>query len=124
MTLPRAINAATVKMRFPVFRNAPDALIEFAIEEADIQVDKTTMGSAYVPAFLYLTAHILTRALQTLEGGIGIPLRSVSVGGEITYSYANPDAPKLSDASDLATTSFGMRYQSLLTIHVPAVAIV
>jgi len=119
-----AINATTVKMRFPVFREAPEALIEFAIEEADLQVDEAMLGKAYVPAFLYLTAHILTRALQTLESGVGVPLKSVSVGGEISYSYATPDAPKLTDASDLATTSFGMRFLEITTINVPAVAII
>jgi hypothetical protein len=124
MTLPHAISATSVKMRFPVFRDTPDALVEFALEEADVQCDPTQLGSYYLPCLLYLTAHIMTRALQTLEGGVGMPLRSVSVGGEITYSYETPDQPKLSDPSDLTTTSFGTRFLEFVTLTVPAVAII
>lgn len=121
--LPRAINAATVKMRFPAFRSQPDALVEFAVEEANLACDPTKLGSFYVPAFLYLTAHILARALQLDAGGNG-PLRSVSVGGEITYSYVTPDWPKLTDASDLATTAYGIRFLEYVSLSVPAVAII
>jgi len=124
MALPNAITAAAVKMRFPAFRGTEDALIEFAIEEASIQCNKKTLGSFYLPCLLYLTAHILTRALQTAQGGVGMPLRSVSVGGEISYTYAVPDQPKLSDASDLATTAYGMRFLEYVSLAVPAVAII
>jgi Protein of unknown function (DUF4054) len=119
-----AINAANVKMRFPTFSQTPDALVEFAIEEANVRCDPLLLGDFYLPAFLYLTAHVLTRAIQSLEGGVGMPLRSISVGGEISYSYETPDQPKLSDPSDLTTTAFGVRFLELVTMQVPAVAII
>lgn len=123
MTLPNDVNAATVKMRFPAFRDTSDALIEFAVEEAAIQCDEATLGSYYLPALLYLSAHILSRAAQLDNGGAG-PLRSVSIGGEISYSYVTPNAPTLSDRSDLATTAYGMRFLEFVSLSVPAVAII
>jgi hypothetical protein len=122
--LPHAINSANVKMRFPSLRNAPDAMIEFAIEEADLRCDEDILGSFYLPAFLALTAHIITRALQAVETGTGQVLRSVSVGGEISYAYADPTEPSLNDPSDLVATVFGARYLEYLSYAQPAVAII
>jgi hypothetical protein len=124
MTLPHAINAANVQMRFPSLRSTPPAMIEFAIEEADLRCDEDILGSFYLPAFLYLTAHIITRALQAIETGSGQVLRSVSVGGEISYSYANPTEPSLNSPSDLADTVYGARYLEYLQLAQPAVAII
>jgi Protein of unknown function (DUF4054) len=118
------ITSASVKMRFPFLRDVPDALVQFALEEALIQCDAAQLGSYYSAAVLYMTAHIIVRAQQVLEGGAGMPLKSVSVGGEISYTYDNPDTPKLTDASDLATTSFGMRFLEYVTLSVPAVAVI
>ena len=117
------ITATNVKMRFPAFRDYSDALINFAIEEAALSCDATALGSYYLPCLYYLTGHILARAAQLDGGGTG-PLRSVSVGGEISYSYVTPEWPKLSDRSDLATTAYGMRFLEYVTLSVPAVAII
>jgi hypothetical protein len=124
MALPHAITAASVKMRFPIFQPADDALIEFAIEEADLQCDQTTLGQWYLTAFLHLTAHILMRGLQSIESGTGQVLRNVSVGGEISYAYATPPQPSLEDKSDLAMTPYGMRFLEIVSLTVPAVAVI
>jgi hypothetical protein len=124
MSLPTDITAANVKMRFPSLRSAPDAMLSFAIEEASLRCDPDILGSFYLPAFLNLSAHIVTRALQAVETGSGQVLRSVSVGGEISYTYADPTEPSLNDPSDLVATVFGARYLEYLQLAQPAVAII
>jgi hypothetical protein len=124
MSLPNAITAASVKIRFPVFRNVEDALIEFAIEEANLSVDPSVFDDWYLMAFLYYVAHIVMRAMQTLAGGAGQVLRSVSVGGEISYSYETVPPPTLADHTDLATTPFGVRFLEICSLKIPAVGLV
>jgi hypothetical protein len=124
MTLPHAITAASVKMRFPAFLDVPDSQIEFAIEEAELSVDQPTLGDWYLTAFLYRTAHILMVQLQRMQSGTGQIIQSMNIGGEISFTYAPLAQATLAIDSDLTTTAFGLRFLEIIELAVPAVAII
>jgi L-aminopeptidase/D-esterase-like protein len=105
--------------RFPAFGEYdPDALAA-CLQEAINTVDTSWRDLDYVPAILYLTAHLLATDNSAegadIEVGAGTgAIASESFGG-MSISYAtNSGAQAAVDSSAYATTSYGRRYYSLL----------
>lgn len=122
-----AITSLSVKMKHPAFRNVPDAMVEYAIEEANLKVDPLILGDYYLYAFDLVASHYLTIALREAQtGGTGMTIESMNVGGEISYTYGDPaaHAGQGKDYREFDTTTFGQRYLDLIHDVVPAGAII
>jgi hypothetical protein len=105
--------ATSIKLRFPEFASVDDLVIEFAIEEALVEIgeDWTT---GYNVAINYLTAHFIASAVAaSASGGSGgEDIASESIG-RLSITYAKDTASSAS-ADDKTSTSYGRRYVELL----------
>lgn len=111
VTIP---TAASIKMRFPEFTDVADPVVEFAIEEARLEVG-TNWTVGYNLAIVYLVAHYVASSVAaSAAGGTGDDgdIASESIG-RLSISYAkSPNADAVSD--DKTSTSYGRRYVELL----------
>jgi hypothetical protein len=108
VTIP---TAASIKMRFSEFADAEDSVIEFAIEEARLEVG-SNWTSGYNLAIVYLVAHYVASSIAASQGGSAGDIASESIG-RLSISYAtsrNADATH----DDKSSTSYGRRYIELL----------
>lgn len=117
------ISAHSVKMRFPELAQYPSSLIEFAIEEASLQVDDT-WGIYQALGLLYLSAHILIMGISRGASGTGQPITSESFPGVVSVSYAAPPPLTADAVEDLDQTFYGVRFKALRDAAVGTVAIV
>ena len=113
VTIP---TATSIKLRFPEFADVGDAVVEFAIEEARLEVtDSWTAG--YNVAIAYLVAHYVACAkAASASGGTGGSdiIASESIG-RLSFSYAQSQQSKVEPvADDKESTSYGRRYLELL----------
>lgn len=99
----------SIKTRFPEFADTDDSVVEFAIEEAMLEIG-TNWTTAYNIAVVYLTAHFIASAVAQSEAGSGGDIASESFG-RISISYAQGSVATQSDKS---TSSYGERYMELL----------
>jgi hypothetical protein len=111
VTIP---TAASIKTRFPEFVDIDDAVVEFSIEEARLEVG-TNWTSGYNLAIVYLVAHYVASAVAaSASAGTGDEgnIASESIG-RLSISYAQS---AISNASqdDKSSTSYGRRYVELL----------
>ncbi len=112
MTVTVTIPTATsIKMRFSEFADVVDPLIEFAIEEARMEVGGN-WKRGYNLAIVYLTAHYIASAIAAAaSGGGGGDVASESIG-RFSISYAQTaNANAVHD--DLESTSYGRRFEEL-----------
>jgi hypothetical protein len=113
VTIP---TASSIKMRFPEFADVDDAVIEFAIEEARLEVG-TNWTSGQNVAIVYLTAHYVACSVSTsLSGGTGDtgPIASESIG-RLSISYQNNGNGAVNAVQgDKSSTSYGRRFNELL----------
>jgi hypothetical protein len=105
--------------RFPAFGDYDQDEAQFCLTQAINSVDNTWRDLDYVPAILYLTAHLLATDAgadgDTIEvgGGTGA-IASESFGG-MSVSYASSsDTGATVDSSQYSTTIYGRRYYALL----------
>lgn len=100
----------SIKTRFPEFADVEDAVVEFAIEEAALEV-KGNWTIGYNLAIVYLTAHYIASAVaasaSSVGGGGDIASESF---GRISISYAQGST---ASHSDLTTSSYGERFIAL-----------
>jgi hypothetical protein len=122
MTNP--ISAVTIKLRFPMFRQFHDSIIEFVIEEAMPDVSQTEFAGRYLFALNNLVAHRLMIWKQRMESGTGQLIESMNVGGEISFTFAAQNMPTTAEYSDYHQTPFGVRFCDICDIVSPAVAII
>ncbi len=111
VTIPTAVS---IKSRFPEFADTADAVVEFAIEEARLEVG-SNWTTGYNLAIVYLVAHYVacSNAASASAGtGDDGDIASESIGRfSISYATAaNADAVH----SDKSSTSYGRRYVELL----------
>jgi hypothetical protein len=110
VTVPTAVS---IKTRFSEFNDVEDNVIEFAIEEARLEVG-TNWTSGYDLAIVYLTAHYVACSIAASSSGgsgDGGDIASESIG-RFSISYAKS---AFDDAvhSDKSSTSYGRRYVEL-----------
>lgn len=117
------ITAANMKLKFPEFANQDDATIEFAIEEAARNVDDTWLAKDKVLAWMYMAAHYLSVSITNATVVNNKQVTSERIG-EISISYAQPQASVLKDPTDLTTTAYGMRYRELSKLNFPPVMVI
>lgn len=101
----------SIKTRFPEFADVDDAVVEFAIEEAALEVG-SNWTSGYNIAIMYLTAHYIASAITaSAASGTGAAgdIASESIG-RFSYSYA---AVATASADDKSSSSYGSRYLEL-----------
>jgi hypothetical protein len=105
VTIPTAVS---IKTRFPEFVNVSDANIEFAIEEARLEVGSNwTVG--YDLAIVYLVAHYVASATaETARASAGGEVASESIG-RLSVSYAQSSNAEATHA-DYESTSYGQRF--------------
>lgn len=115
MTVTVTIPTATsIKTRFPEFADVDDAVIEFAIEEARLEVT-SNWTTGYNLAIMYLTAHYVASSIAaSASGGTGDSgeIASESIG-RLSITYAKPQNANAVH-SDTSTTSYGQRYDELM----------
>jgi hypothetical protein len=119
----QVISAHTVKMRFPEFEPVQSTRIEFAIEEAALQVD-WTWGIYEALGMMWLSAHILMMEISRAGSSTGQQIASESFPGVVSVTYTT--APPLTDVEvdDLSQTFYGVRFKALRDAAVGSVAIV
>lgn len=110
VTIP---TASSIKMRFPEFNNVEDSIVEFAIEEARLEVgdnwEETTVGIALI----YLVAHYVAASVsRAASGGSGDGVIQSESIGRLSITYASGAAT--ADATDKDTTAYGRRYLEIL----------
>lgn len=116
--LPTALN---IKLKFPEFASVADATIEFAIEEAALEVDDTWIPKQATLAVMYLAGHHLMVSVSRSESGSGQRIKSESMDGmSITYDTDTT----IPDSGDYDTTSYGKRYLELLGGNVAGVLLI
>lgn len=111
VTIP---TATSIKMRFPEFADVEDAVVEFAVEEARLEIG-TNWTVGYNLAIVYLVAHYVACAVNaSTSGGSGDEGDIASESwGRFSVSYAkSPNAD--ASHSDKSSTSYGRRYVELL----------
>jgi hypothetical protein len=111
-----AINATTVKLRFKEFRYEADGDIEFAIEEANREVDPAVLGKDTNEAFCYLAAHYLMCEIQRRLSGTGQIISSERVG-DFNFTYEATDKATRADPSDFSSTFYGSRFQKIVRLR-------
>lgn len=113
LTIP---TATSIKLRFPEFADVDDAQIEFAIEEAKLEVSDTNWTVGYNVALVYLTAHYVSAAISRIDSaGAGgeSAIASESIGRlSITYARSNTKVEAVAD--DKESTSYGRRYLEMV----------
>jgi hypothetical protein len=113
-----------LKAKFPEFADESDASVEFAIEEAQLNVDDTwidTLNSTL--GLYYLSAHYLMVSRSRAESASGQMVRSENFG-PMSVTYATPNQPTAASSSDLTTTPYGTRFLELVHLNFPPVAVV
>lgn len=109
VTIP---TASSIKLKFPEFAELDDSVIEFAIEEARLDVGSNwTVG--YNIALVQLTAHFIAAAQQASEDAAGDSgeIASESIG-RMSISYKATSAAN-AVSSDLSSTTYGKRFIEL-----------
>lgn len=110
--------ATSMKLKFPEFASQSDTAIEFAIEEAALEVDESWVPAYATLAIMYLAAHHLMVTISREQSGTGQLIKSETMDGmTITYDSSNLRPV----AGDYTTTPYGSRYLDLLNKNVPAV---
>lgn len=112
MKIPTAIS---IKTRFPEFSSVSDAAVEFAIEEARLEVGSNWDDSSASVALLYLAAHYVAasvaRSSSGGDGGSG-QVRSESIG-RLSITYATNENSSAT-AEDKDSTSYGRRFLEIM----------
>ncbi len=120
MIVPAAQN---LKLKFPEFGALDDATVEFAIEEAARNVDDSWLANDATLALLYLAAHYLMVSQMRAVASTGQVVQSERMG-EMSVTYAGFPQPTATDAMDLRTTLYGIRYLELAHINFPPIAVI
>lgn len=112
--------ATSLKLKFSEFAAVPDATVEFAIEEAQLDVDESWINDAQASlGILYLAAHHIMVTLARQESGTGLLVRSESFAGmSITYDTDQQSKP---DPGDYTSTPYGSRYLELVGRNQPPI---
>jgi len=115
--------ATSLKLKFPEFASVANGSVEFAIEEAQLQVDNSDSSwnsdAEASLAILYLSAHHLMVTISRSESGTGLLVRSESFAG-ISVSYDTEQQSK-PDPGDYTSTPYGSRYLELVSRNQPPV---
>lgn len=117
------VTASAMKMKFPEFAGEDDARIEFAIEEAARNVDDTWRAKDKNLAWMYMTAHYLSVAINNATVVNNKQVVSERIG-EISVTYAQGPAPSPKDPTDLSSTSYGQRYRELSKLNFPPIMVI
>lgn len=117
------VTALAIKNKFHEFMDEPDTHIEFAIEEASLNVDDSWIESNRALAVMYLTAHYLKVAISRAASDTGQQIASERIG-EISISYHPTQQPTIASQSDLTTTPYGTRWLELAKFNFPGVLVV
>jgi hypothetical protein len=112
--------ATSLKLKFPEFAGVPDATVEFAIEEAQMQVDGSWIDDANATlGLLYVSAHHLMVTISRQESGTGLLVRSESFAGmSVSYDTEQQSKP---DPGDYTSTPYGSRYLELVGRNKPPI---
>jgi hypothetical protein len=117
--------STSIKLKFPEFGSLADGTIEFAIEEAALNISDTAgwvSDKDQTMAHMYLTAHHLMVTIARSQSGTGQRIKSESMDG-MTLTYAD-DGANPPDPGDYTTTPYGSRYLDLVSLNFPAIGIV
>jgi hypothetical protein len=103
-------------MRFKEFADVDDTIVEYAIEEARLEVNDTWTAN-YNLAIVYLVAHYVSASVAAATNagaGGGGSIASESIG-RLSISYSQPNAANANAVPDDKTsTSYGRRYLEIL----------
>jgi L-aminopeptidase/D-esterase-like protein len=120
MTYPSPPTLDDFNTRFPAFGDFDPDQAQACLTEAINTVDNSWRDLDYVPAILYLTAHLLATdnaaAGDDISVGAGTgAIASESFGGmSVSYATSGGNNAAAVESSAYATTSYGRRYYGLL----------
>lgn len=121
MIVPAAQN---LKLIFPEFAQTPDAVVEFAIEEASQFVDDSWIVDTQTIAITYLAAHFLMIRQMTAQSATGQIVQSERMG-EMSVTYANiPQLLGPVEIGDYEITPYGRKYMEYARINNPGIAVI
>jgi Protein of unknown function (DUF4054) len=106
------VTAIDFKQRFPEFSDMPDPAVEFNLEEAGLFAG-TWSGPGRDLAVMYLAAHF-TAISRVSADTDGRDIVSETIG-RLSTTYRSPQAGS-AVIMDFGTTSYGKRYQQLLSL--------
>lgn len=109
--------------KFPEFSNVALARIDFALDEAKLQVVEKIWGRFYEVGVLHLAAHILAMqgALSADAGASPHPLREVSskTVGSLSVGYTSGKPGFESEYGSYYLTKYGQRFLELKKLILP-----
>ncbi len=108
--------ASSIKMRFTEFADVSDPQVEFAIEEARVEFGSGANWTAGADIGLaYLVAHFLSCSIaNAASGGTGGETIASESIGRLSISYAQKASDPKTSQDDYSSTSYGLRYLSLV----------
>jgi hypothetical protein len=115
--------ATSLKLKFPEFNSVADGVVEFAIEEAQLEVDDSWIDDAHSSlGILYLAAHHLMVTLARGESGTGLLVKSESFAGmSVSYDTEQQSKP---DPGDYTSTPYGSRFLELVAKNQPPIMLI
>jgi hypothetical protein len=111
VTIP---TATSIKMRFPEFAEIDDSVIEFAIEEARLEVGDNWLEATASIALAYLVAHYVAASRDRVDEAAGSSGDVASESfGRFSITYAKNSASTAS-STDKESSPYGLRYLEIL----------
>jgi hypothetical protein len=122
-----SVSPIHIKMKFPEFAGYENVNIQFAIDEAALEVNDGWYARDRDIAVMYLAAHLLaTSAAEStiLEEG-GREVVSERIGPmSTTYKQTGAGGANAPSRGDLTTTSYGVRFKRLRDLNFPAIGVI
>lgn len=118
------VSPAHIKMKFPEFISNENVQVQFAIDEAALEVNDGWYERDRDLAIMYLACHILATSVAEnaiLEEG-GREVTSERIGPMSTSYAVSGGGP--SKRGDLDTTSYGVRFKKLRRLNFPGMALI
>lgn len=104
------ITVSDITTSFPEFANTDPALIQIAINDAKLFVNKKVWGPKYLVGWKYFTAHLLASTPTSGGGGGGGgPIQSEKVG-DLSVTYGSLSV----STQDHSTTAYGRIFDQLM----------
>jgi hypothetical protein len=120
---PAAVpNVDAFKAMFPEFEDIDDTTVQIALDQAGQFVD-ATWGTSQTAGQMYLAAHFMVLGQAPSDSGVGRVITSESIG-RVSVSYATESGGTSGAGGQLASTSYGLVFNNMLTQQGFGIAII
>lgn len=115
-------NVDAFKAQFPEFADVNDTTVQIALDQAGQFVD-SSWGGSQTAGQMYLAAHFMVLGQSSTETGVGRVITSESIG-RISVSYAVDSQAPSTTSGALASTTYGLIFNNMLTAQGYGIAVV